>query len=63
MLVSPANQEDEMPETIDFITETDFMSNAEIEEMEAAMAGKPSDDDWAWFMEATYSDPMEWEDR
>lgn len=52
-----------MPETIDFITETDFLSNAEIEEMEAAMAGVPTADEWDWFIEATYSDPMEWEDR
>ena len=52
-----------MPDTIDFIDTTATLTNAEIEEMEAAMFGTPSDEDWNMFLSDTATDPMEWEDR
>ena len=52
-----------MLDFIDFTTEDDTLTNAEVEEMEAAMFGAPSDEDWSMFLSDNYTDPMEAEDR
>lgn len=43
---------------LDFIDAHDHLTNSEVEEMDAAIAGVP-DADWDVFFEATYVDPME----
>lgn len=48
-----------MLDTIDFVDEALFESEAEREEREVAMWDGPSDEDWAWYFEATYVDPAE----
>lgn len=52
-----------MLDFIDFATEDDTLTNAEVEEMEAAMFATVSDEDWNMFLSDTATDPMEWEDR